>query len=202
MSFNMKSLFQTMHILPLLSAFADAYRPAAAGIGHAFLHRRQAPATSTTPITTYTVITPSLSASPVAVTSLGQIVTSYIPQMTLCAIDSTSSSVPTQWLNNSGSALAKRTATSDCTTSYSTTLLNVCATTLQGLGSTIAITACDQIVTFSSQFGYSLIPASTTTSSFDGTGVAQTTITAPPSINTLTVSVAKPNLSIFLLKPY
>jgi hypothetical protein len=190
MFLNTKSLFQTLHILPLLSAHVDAYRPAAAGQGHGFLHRRQAIATTMTPVTTYTVITPSPSASTVAVTSLGQIVTSYIPQITLCAIDSPStSSTPTQWRNDSSNALARRTTSlSHCTTSYSTTVLTVCATTLQGLGSTIAITDCNQNVTFSSNYGYSLIPPSTTTSSFDGTGLPQTTITAPASINTITVS--------------
>jgi len=184
---NPKSLLIALHIIPTVFLGVEAAWPARAAAKHVANHRRQATATRAT---TYTVITPSPSAEPVPVTSLSQVVTSYIPQITACAIaGSAVSPVVSKWSNSSiNNALALRSAAgSDCTTQYSTTVLTICDTTLQGLGSTVSITACDQRVTFSSEYGYSLIPASTTTSSFDGTGAPETTITAPASINTITV---------------
>ena len=50
-----------------------------------------------------------------------------------------------------------------CSTSYSTTLTPICATTLSPLAApVIPITRCDQNVTFSSQFGFSIVPSATT----------------------------------------
>jgi len=184
---NSKSLLIALQIIPTIFLGVEAAWPARAAAKHVANHRRQATATQAT---TYTIITPSPSAEPVPVTSLSQVVTSYVPQITACAIAGSSvSPVVSKWSNSSiNNALALRSAaSSDCTTQYSTTVLTICATTLQGLGSTVSITACDQRVTFSSEYGYSLIPASTTTSSFDGTGAPETTITAPASINTITV---------------
>ena len=184
---NPKSLLIALHIIPTVFLGVEAAWPARAAAKHVANHRRQATATQAT---TYTIITPSPSAEPFPVTSLSQVVTSYIPQITACAIAGSSvSPIVSKWSNSSiNNALALRSAaSSDCTTQYSTTVLTICATTLQGLGSTVSITACDQRVTFSSDYGYSLIPASTTTSSFDGTGAPETTITAPASINTITV---------------
>jgi len=184
---NSKSLLIVLQIIPTIFPGVEAAWGARPAANHVANHRRQASATQAT---TYTVITPSPSAEPVAVTSLSQVVTSYVPLITACAIAGSSvSPVISKWSNSStNNALALRSvSSSDCTTQYSSTLLTICATTLQGLGSTVSITACDQRVTFSSEYGYSLIPASTTTSSFDGTGAPETTITAPASINTITV---------------
>jgi len=184
---NSKSLLIALQVIPTIFLGVEAAWPARAAAKHVANHRRQATATG---VTTYTIITPSPSAEPVPVTSLSQVVTSYIPQITACAIAGSSvSPIASKWSNSSiNNALALRSAaSSDCTTQYSSTVLTICATTLQGLGSTVSITECDQRVTFSSEYGHSLIPASTTTSSFDGTGAAQTTITAPASINTITV---------------
>lgn len=194
-----------LYILSLLVICAEAAWPAAAA-KHLAVHHHQrqqrgapvpVPVTTSTSITTYTVITPSPSASPVTVTSLSQEVTSYIPQITICALPSPSSSTFSKWMNSSNAlALVPRTASPslECTTQYSSTVLTVCATTLQGLGSTVAVTECDQQVTFSSQYGYSLAPASTVTTSTmtviaDSTTTVETTITSPPSIATITVSI-------------
>jgi hypothetical protein len=50
-----------------------------------------------------------------------------------------------------------------CTTSSTTTLIPICSTTLSPLAaSAITITECNQLVTFSSEYGYRLIPASAT----------------------------------------
>jgi len=184
---NSKSLLVALQIIPTIFLGVEAAWAARPAANHVANHRRQASATLAT---TYTIITPSPSAEPVVVTSLSQVVTSYIPQITACAIAGSSvSPVVSKWSNSSiNNALALRSASaSDCTTQYSSTVLTICATTLQALGSTVAITACDQRVTFSSEYGYSLIPSSTATSSFDVTGAPQTTITAPASINTITV---------------
>lgn len=154
------------------------------------------------PIPILTIITmPDHSGQPVTVTSQNQLVTSYVPVLTICPLGSSNhstpfvssaSGIPTAASNASILPTApikpsnpipippflpisppkiiiaeKRQLASyyasSCSTSYTPTVTPICATTLSPLAAPlILITACDQFVTFSSEFGYTLVPASRT----------------------------------------
>ena len=125
-----------------------------------------------------TVITPSPGAVPVAVTQQSQIVTSFVPQAKWCVAPPIRL-LPIATLGppypNSTVYSTLIPGTGSCETSYSPTSITVCATTLTGLASTVPITRCDQHVTFSSEYGFSLATPSTNAS----------VTAATPSINTL-----------------
>ncbi|KAK5113143.1 hypothetical protein LTR85_010961 [Meristemomyces frigidus] len=111
------------------------------------------------------LITPSPGASPVAVTKQSQIVTTYVPQFTLCELP------PIEFFSASPMPSASRPTTAPyrnysisippgngtCTTIYSQTETMVCDTTLTDLVTTYPVTNCAQEITFSSQYGYQLV---------------------------------------------
>lgn len=135
---------------------------------------------TSTSVSVLTYITPSPSATPVAITELSQVVTSYVPQMTLCVaepyvynsspyMDTVMLDVPYRNLSlslpdDSGesaneyaeSALDSATQTT-CHTMYSPTVTTVCATTLTGIVTLITVTDCMQDITFSSRVGYRIV---------------------------------------------
>ena len=122
---------------------------------------------------------------PVTVTSQRQLVPSYVPVLTICplgaAASSSASAIPSGFSNSTDLAqqleaalppsvpympvVAKRHllprdqgTSSECSTSFSSTLTPICATTLSPLAApVIPVTECDQNVTFSSQMGYSVV---------------------------------------------
>ncbi|KAK5133486.1 hypothetical protein LTR08_007728 [Meristemomyces frigidus] len=160
---------RAIHALAVLVLVAEAhrmpYKLEAAGV-----HRRQygAPAgvsasATSLPSGVITLITPSPGASPVTVTKQSQIVTTYVPQFTLCELP------PIAFFSVSPAQSARPTAApyqnysisispgnGSCTTIYSETETMVCDTTLTGLVTTYPVTNCAQEITFSSQYGYTL----------------------------------------------
>lgn len=110
------------------------------------------------PVSTLTVIYPSSDAAPVEVTSISQVVTSYIPEATWCLGPALyfSSIAGGPFFNGSSNITSYESGTSSCGVQYSTTTKTICATTLTGLASKITVSECDQEITFSSECGYSL----------------------------------------------
>ncbi|KAK4543459.1 hypothetical protein LTR36_005602 [Oleoguttula mirabilis] len=171
-----------------------------------------ASATSLTP-GVLALITPSPGASPVSVTKQSQIVTTYVPQFTLCALP------PIEFFSVSPVPSARPTTApyqnysisippgnGTCTTIYSQTETMVCDTTLTDLVTTYPVTNCAQEITFSSQYGYQLvtptavsnISSNATYPSPNGTfpnatGIIGTAIITPaPTIETLTTFYLAP----------
>ncbi|KAK1055599.1 hypothetical protein LTR12_011171 [Friedmanniomyces endolithicus] len=115
------------------------------------------------------LITPSPGASPIPVTMQSQIVMSYVPQFTLCELP------PLAFLPTTPVPSARPTTApyhnysisvppgnGTCTTIYSETETMVCDTTLYGLATSYPVTDCAQDITFSSQYGYTLVPPTPT----------------------------------------
>ncbi|KAF2000159.1 hypothetical protein P154DRAFT_599049 [Amniculicola lignicola CBS 123094] len=113
-----------------------------------------------------TVVYPSPDAQAIEVTSQSQVVTSYIPDHTWC-VGAPMALVPVQTLdfeNLQDEAIysTSEAGTGSCKTVYATTKTTVCATTLTGLATKITISDCDQQVTFSSDYEFTLeIPTPT-----------------------------------------
>ncbi|KAI9700909.1 MAG: hypothetical protein M1820_006670 [Bogoriella megaspora] len=142
-------------------------------------------------------ITPSPSASPVQVTQQSQLITSYAPQFTLCALPpiafvpvlpgkNTTTSYSASWPPGNGT----------CSTFYSPTTTIVCATTLTGLATTYPVTDCAQQITFSSKLGYNIVtstPTATNATNSTAHGSSNASlITTPPSIQTVTTYYLAP----------
>jgi len=153
-----------------------------------------------------TVITPSPGASPVSVTSQSQIVTTYVPQFTLCELPPIeffsvtpvpSATFSTAPYRNYSVSIPPGTGT--CTTIYSQTETMVCDTTLSGLVTTYPVTNCAQDITFSSQYGYTLVtpaPSSNATYPFanatNASAAGTAVITPAVKIQTLTTYYLAP----------
>lgn len=169
------------------------------------------------PFGVLTYITPSAGATPVAVVNQSQIVTSYIPEFTLCELPpiefipiTPPSTLPT------GASTAPYQNYSiyippglgSCTTIYSEVHTQVCATTLIALATQYTVTNCNQDLTFSTRQGYVLAKATATADASLGASVNSSTaivsatatasidgsamITAAPSIETLTTYYLAP----------
>lgn len=145
-----------------------------------------------------TVITPSPGASPVQVTSQSQIVTTYIPQFTLCDLPpvgffpvSRPTTIPaTAPYNNYSMTIPP--GNGSCQTFYRTTETMVCATVLSDLITTYKVSKCPQEITFSTQLGYVL---ATPTATANATGIysnSSALITPGPVIKTLTTYFIAP----------
>jgi hypothetical protein len=156
-----------------------------------------------TPASVLTVITPSPGASLVEVTSQSQIVTSYIPQFTLCDLPpvgffplSRPTTIPSTapWSNFS---MTIPPGNGSCTTIYKTTETMVCATVLSDLVTDYTVTKCPQDITFSTQLGYVLATptatANRTVLSPTGTYANSSSLITPgPVIKTLTTYFIAP----------
>lgn len=152
-----------------------------------------------------TMITPSPGAAPVAVTSQSQVVTSFVPEFTLCALPpiaffpvSQPETIPTTapWANFSTSIPP---VDGECETVYRSTLTTVCATTLSGLIDEYPVTDCADEITFSSDHGFVLAyptptPSEIGTETYNNLSSvpAQAAITPAPVIQTLTTFYAAP----------
>lgn len=155
------------------------------------------------PTEVLTVITPSPGASTVEVTSQSQIVTTYIPQFTLCDLPpvgffpvSRPTTIPST-APYSKYSMTIPPGNGSCTTIYKTTETMVCATVLSNLITDYTVTKCPQDITFSTQLGYVLAtPTATgnsTVRSPTGTYVnSSSLITAGPVIKTLTTYFIAP----------
>lgn len=142
------------------------------------------------------LITPSPNASPVSITEMRQLVTSFTPVLTICPFVEPALSLEVSQMNTSllasvnkatvegprgngaytnrksvGVAFKKRSRdvspyqlTTSCSVSYMSTTTQYCHTNLSPLGAPeISVTQCDQSVTFSSEFGYKVLPANAMT---------------------------------------
>jgi hypothetical protein len=150
-----------------------------------------------------TIITPSPGAVPVSVTEQSQIVTTYIPQFTLCDLPPVGFFPVTRPTTLSSNAPFRNISMTippgngTCETIYKTTATMVCATTLSDLTTTYTISKCPQDVTFSTQYGY-VIATPTATANLTGNsptgtyGNGSAMITAAPSIRTLTTFFLAP----------
>lgn len=151
--------------------------------------RQALPTTTAEDVITY--ITPSPGATPIAVTEQSQIVTSFVPQYTLCELPPLAffsaspvrpSTLPTTapYRNYSISIPEGNGA---CTTVYKRTNTMVCATTLTGLFDKWTVTQCDQDLTFSTQYGYVCVtPTPAPASSVNTPSLATSTSTAAPEV--------------------
>ncbi|KAH0338050.1 hypothetical protein KCU81_g7857, partial [Aureobasidium melanogenum] len=190
--------------LPLSAILGDA-----AAALHPFRHeaievrRRQAAARSdvqlqsSTAGSVLTYVTPSPGASPIPVTEQSQLVSSDVPLFTLCALPpeafSSVTATPTQTTapyQNYSISIPPGPGT--CTTIYSPTVTMVCATTLTGIDRVYPVTACNQDITFSSDFGYVLeTPSATLSNATDANGTGAM-ITPPPTVQPLTTYYVAP----------
>ena len=162
-----------------------------------------------------TQVTPSPGADVVAITKQSQVVTSYVPQFTLCALPPLAEVLVTP-IPTTTTAPYKNFTTSapsgvgSCTTIYSSTVSTVCATVLTGLADRYTVSKCDQDITFSSNYGFALATAAPTIIYPNGTissnattngtlyamnattAALASTITPPPTIQTLTTYFIAP----------
>ncbi|KAJ8606064.1 hypothetical protein MRB53_041219 [Persea americana] len=152
----------------------------------------QVPAVSTP--SALTTIYPSPGASPILVTSQSALITTFIPQFTLCELPpiegftatASVSTIPTSppYLDYSFSTPP---GNGSCTTIYSADQSIVCATQLTDLTTTYTVTNCNQDITFSTEYGYSLIlPTPTTSYANIASSPSAVLVTPPPSVQTLT----------------
>lgn len=144
--------------------------------------------TATTP-SILILITPSPGAPPIAVTSQSQVVTTYVPQLTLCVLPTPTHAgifSSTRFYNTSR-AVATPALGTDCTTIYIATPTTVCATTLTGIATQYTVSRCDQDITFSSQYGYSLVtPTISARANATGPSLNTSAITPAPTVHTYT----------------
>jgi hypothetical protein len=187
--------------LPALLLLAQARRLPAYRHDSFDLQARQADSTDLSALTTQagvlTIITPSPGAVPVPVTEQSQIVTTYIPQFTLCDLPPVGFfPVPRPTTISSDAPFRNISVTippgnGKCETIYKTTATMVCATTLSDLTTTYTISKCPQDVTFSTQYGYVLVTP-TATANLTGNSTYGAMITPAPSIRTLTTFFLAP----------
>jgi len=149
-------------------------------------------------------VTPYPGATPVAITSQSQEVTVQVPQFTLCALPPVAevpvppTATPAPYGNYSTQYTASwDTGTGSCTTEYSSSVTTVCATVLDGIATKYIVTSCSQEITFSSQYGYTLVTPTPTATANSTNGTIPfygntSTITAAPSIQTLTTYFLAP----------
>ncbi|KAF2797098.1 hypothetical protein K505DRAFT_270238 [Melanomma pulvis-pyrius CBS 109.77] len=137
-----------------------------------FTVTEQCPTATPTRPPILSIVYPSPDADPVEVTAQSQVVTSYIPEMTWCVgppvgfIQMTANVTGPPYLNHSTEYSTIIEGTGSCETIYVPTETTICATTLTGLASKVAITECDQEITFSSECGFTLETPTLTASNF------------------------------------
>lgn len=146
-------------------------------------------ASTTASSTILTYITPSPSASPVAVTKQSQIVTSFVPQFTLCELPpieffsisppSVSATYTTAPYKNYSISIPPGNGT--CTTIYSPTVTMVCATTITALVDRYTVSECAQDITFSTEYSYVLVTP--TVSPLSNSSTASSSSSAKGSIS-------------------
>ena len=121
--------------------------------------KRQGPVPTGIPHPTFTTIYASPGGPPIPITEQRQLVTTYTP----------TTSCPPAPSSTDSEVLLDSTKPSACTTSLRSIITAICATTLTPLAAPpIAITDCSQYVTYSSQYGYTVLPEVTPTASVEG----------------------------------
>ena len=152
-------------------------------------------ARTTPPVSVFTYITPSPGATPVAVTTESQIVTSYVPQFTLCELPPiaffSASAQPSATTPYHNYSITIPTDTGSCTTIFEPTITMVCATTLSALDRQYTITNCNEDLTFSTEYGYVLAAPTPSIPTNASTSNTQT-ITPAPTVQTLTTYYLAP----------
>jgi hypothetical protein len=124
--------------------------------------------TPTTTRTIHSIVFPSPNASPIEITTQSQVITSYMPEMTWCVAPAIFLYPVTgpPYSNGSTSYRQSVEGTGKCETVFAPVKTTICATTLTGLGSRISVTKCDQEITFSTEYGFTMeTPTPTTTAS-------------------------------------
>lgn len=164
-----------------------------------------------------TLITPSPGASPVTIINQSQIVTSYVPQYTLCelppkaffSVTPTNTIATTAPFRNFSVSIPSGSGT--CTTIFSPTRTMVCATTLTGLVQKYTVTNCAQDITFSTEYGFVLaLPTATGDASSRASGSSTVTdsalITASTSLSSgsalITAAPTVQRLTTYFLAPW
>ena len=116
----------------------------------------------TTTVTILTFVIPSPSAPAIPITSQSQIITSYIPKLTVCPISSYGAEAwygkrqePTSpSASYSSNYSISATPAPSCSVLYSPTILPICHSTLTPLGGIlITVTACSQKIAFRTDYG-------------------------------------------------
>lgn len=156
----------------------------------------QAPAVPTQP-PVLTTVYPSPGGSPINITEQSQIFTSYVPQFTLCELPPIAAFPVTTSVPSSPPYLSYTFSpgpgNGSCTTIYSATPSMVCATQFTDLTTTYTVSQCNQDITFSTQYGYTLVtPTPTSLAAVQETANSLTLITPAPSIETLTTYFLAP----------
>lgn len=148
-----------------------------------------------------TYITPSPGATPIAITEQSQLITSFVPEFTICELPPQTVYPATPVLPTTITAPYKNysisipTGTGTCETIYSPTNTMVCATTLTGLVSKYTVSECDQDITFSTEYGYVLARPTASTNATAASGLStgvSAMITPAPTIQTLTTYLVAP----------
>jgi hypothetical protein len=139
------------------------------GAGHLFQHRAQAiherdvsSLVTLTPIsisslasgTIVSIITPSPGATPVTVTSQGEEITSYGLYYSICPLGASSETFAP--FANLSATFTVPSSLSACSTSYTSIITPICNTVLTGLATSVSVTNCSQLVTFSTAYNYSV----------------------------------------------
>jgi hypothetical protein len=145
-----------------------------------------------------TVITPSPGAIPVEVTQQSQVVTSFIPEMTMCVGPPVGlfpvTTLGPPYFNQSTVFGTTVAGTGSCSTVYATTETTVCATVITGIASKMTVSNCKQDITFSSEAGYSLeVPTPVTVNNIE--------ITPPPTLRRMVTYYAAPWQSVTMGEP-
>ena len=129
-----------------------------------------------------TMFTPSPGADPTAVSKQSEILTTYVPQFTLCelppleffSITQLPSATPrTAPYRNYSISIPPENGT--CTTIYSQTITEVCRTTLTALVDKYTVSNCNQEITFSTQYGYVLATPTSILPTFSSMGMGNST---------------------------
>lgn len=121
----------------------------------------QFPASTTTSTSTYSIysiVFPSPDAAPIEITAQSQVVTSFLPEATWC-IGPPLAFLPVSgppYFNRSTDYDAIIAGTGHCETVYVATETTICATTLTAIASKITVSECDQEITFSSEYDFTL----------------------------------------------
>lgn len=167
-----------------------------------------------------TFVTPSPGATPVAITQQSQLVTSFVPQYTLCELPPVAevfaSSFPTLTVStapyaNASYTVSIPTGTGSCTTLYTPTETMVCATVLDGIATKYTVSECSQDITFSTDYGYILAtptPGSSlngTNTGLNGTLASVNATTTLPDANSLALITPAPTvqtLTSYYLAPW
>lgn len=156
-----------------------------------------------------THITPSPGATSIAITEQSQLVTSFVPQFTVCDLPPQAvypvtplpqtTAVTAPYRNYS---ISIPTGSGTCETIYSPTRTMVCATTLTGLVSKYTVSKCDQDITFSTEYGYVLAKPTVSANATVSAGAAVSAGFSAGVTGMITPAPTVQRLTTYLLAPW